>query len=1038
MNGEATLGLYDPRQRTSVVPPRALRLPAQGSSSATLIRSLNNLIEQHSETPIRFQNWRGETIEKRLTEQIGHAGNFPRVDYHRERAANVANFPLAEVWLEWWAGQSADLREPNDFGLYRLTALLFATDHFSHRSQVPSWIREIIRLTVGETDGTMQQSTHRRVAIRVVEWLCYLVDPHPILDTLLDLAEQANQLAQIPPLDERGESLFSVNKHWQFWLRLLARHRQQQPNRWQDRHHIRYWQLLHWLDQPEPHYHRCWPDFETLIQALVRGAANEHDLYDQLIGRCTCQICQTDENAHRFLRDLDNASQRHPNTKKFPLSDHLYVQTAVENIRRRVVELERQRDEIATAASSILHRLSDTGGIETMLPIVAALGNKTLVHGWTAERESRAATFAHLIRASSPRPNDTIPAFITAVQEYDIQPKQLLRIALFAPQWARHIEAVIGWPKLAEAVWWLHAHLASGGWQGEEISDVQVAEIRKRTVLTDKERLAGAVDVAWFWRVYHVLGAERWAQINKLAKYTATSGGHKRAQLFADALLGKLDEIALLDRVIKKRYQDGVRAIGLLPLPDAERDEVLLRRYLALQNFLKSDRKIGSQRRANEKQAVEIGLANLARTAGYLDPQRLQWAMEQHAVADLAQGAVAVTIEETTVTLSIDFLGEPQLAVNKNGRTLKNIPAKLKKQPAVMQLIERRKTLRQQVRRMRQTLEAMMVRGEMVRGAELQPLFGHPLLQPLLEDLLFVSDDGVGYVEGTQLVDYAGEWVAFSAETSLRIAHPHDLYLRGDWHLWQRDCFRRERIQPFKQIFRELYVVTPAELTAGTHSARYAGQLVYAGQASALLGSKGWVVTFNEPARRSFPEKDLTVWLNTSSGYYFDSSGTLTLDTLHFTRQSDHASVPLADVPARIFSTVMRDLDLVVSVAHAGGVDPEATVSTVELRGQMVMESAELLKLTNVHVDGNRVWIDGSRNRYTVHLGSGVIHQQPGGYLCIVPVSRQRRGRIFLPFVDDDPKSAEIIAKVMMLARDEKIKDPTILQQIQTRVREIP
>lgn len=57
-------------------------------------------------------------------------------------------------------------------------------------------------------------------------------------------------------------------------------------------------------------------------------------------------------------------------------------------------------------------------------------------------------------------------------------------------------------------------------------------------------------------------------------------------------------------------------------------------------------------------------------------------------------------------------------------------------------------------------------------------------------------------------------------------------------------------------------------------------------------------------------------------------------------------------------------------------------------------------------------------------------HRIPGNALCIVPVSAQHRGRIFLPFADDDPRTAEIIAKVVLLARDNKIKDPTILKQL--------
>ncbi len=42
----------------------------------------------------------------------------------------------------------------------------------------------------------------------------------------------------------------------------------------------------------------------------------------------------------------------------------------------------------------------------------------------------------------------------------------------------------------------------------------------------------------------------------------------------------------------------------------------------------------------------------------------------------------------------------------------------------------------------------------------------------------------------------------------------------------------------------------------------------------------------------------------------------------------------------------MRDIDLVVSVAHAGGVDPETSHSTVEMRIAIAKELLLLLKLT--------------------------------------------------------------------------------------------
>ena len=50
--------------------------------------------------------------------------------------------------------------------------------------------------------------------------------------------------------------------------------------------------------------------------------------------------------------------------------------------------------------------------------------------------------------------------------------------------------------------------------------------------------------------------------------------------------------------------------------------------------------------------------------------------------------------------------------------------------------------------------------------------------------------------------------------------------------------------------------------------------------------------------------------------------------------------------------------------------------------------------------------------------------------LIVLPVHFQHRGQIFLPFVDEDPKTAEIISKIILFSEDYKLKDPTILAQI--------
>ena len=157
------------------------------------------------------------------------------------------------------------------------------------------------------------------------------------------------------------------------------------------------------------------------------------------------------------------------------------------------------------------------------------------------------------------------------------------------------------------------------------------------------------------------------------------------------------------------------------------------------------------------------------------------------------------------------------------------------------------------------------------------------------------------------------------------------------------------------------------------------------------------------------------------------------IDGIYFAQRDSWTRLPLVDVPPRLFSEVMRDLDLVVSVAHVGGVDPESSASSVEMRAALIRETCLLLKIGNVHINGTHAIINGQLGDYSVQLGSAVVHRLPGGSVCILLVASQHRGRLFLPFVDDDPRTAEVISKVILLAKDSDIKDPMVFEQILTR-----
>jgi hypothetical protein len=402
--------------------------------------------------------------------------------------------------------------------------------------------------------------------------------------------------------------------------------------------------------------------------------------------------------------------------------------------------------------------------------------------------------------------------------------------------------------------------------------------------------------------------------------------------------------------------------------------------------------------------------------------------MEGRTAPELARGPVSATAGEVQVTLSVDTVGEAQIRVEKKGRRLKSVPGRIKKEAEIARLLELRNELLQQGARARRSLEQAMCRGAHFSRDQLRQLMAHPVLCPMLEQVVLVAQgDGtpdavMGYLvqRGQALEDVDGHTTTLSDTAALRIAHPYDLWQSGEWHRWQQECFRRERIQPFKQVFRELYPLTATERAEGTFSRRYEGHQVNPKQALALLDNRGWIVHPQEGVRRAFHDEGLSAWLSVTGSTYTPAEvEDMALERVSFTHRGAWQPLPLVEIPPRLFSEVMRDLDLVVSVAHTGGVDPEATASTIEMRASVLRETLALLAIENVRLSGQHALVTGRLNNYSVHLGSGVAHQQPGGALCIVPVHGQHRGRLFLPFADDDPKTAEVLAKVLLLAQDD-------------------
>nr|MCR5611345.1 DUF4132 domain-containing protein [Clostridiales bacterium] len=199
----------------------------------------------------------------------------------------------------------------------------------------------------------------------------------------------------------------------------------------------------------------------------------------------------------------------------------------------------------------------------------------------------------------------------------------------------------------------------------------------------------------------------------------------------------------------------------------------------------------------------------------------------------------------------------------------------------------------------------------------------------------------------------------------------------------------------------------------------------------ALLKGRGWTVDYEEGLQRVFYRENLVVRLFALADWFSPADVEApTLETIQFFNRRSGESVPLENVPPVLFSEVMRDIDLVVSIAYVGGVDPETSMSTIEIRVALAEELTRLLKLSNVRFIGSHARIEGRLANWSVHMGSGIVHAEGRGMIPILPVHSQARGRVFLPFADDDPKTAEIMSKIILLSEDTKIKDPEILSKV--------
>ena len=688
-----------------------------------------------------------------------------------------------------------------------------------------------------------------------------------------------------------------------------------------------------------------------------------------------------------------------------------------------LLEHEIKRGDIPTDYSQAITGLRYVQGVNWLGRLLAALDGEPLqraVHYYSTGT-GRTEVLCYLLSVCIPGPEDSAATLETAVKRHCISERRLIETAMYNSAWVSLIGEHLHWSGFTAAVYFFIAHM------NESFDEERMSVISRFTPLSAEELNGGAFDIDWFRSVWEDAGEVQFAELYDAARYITDNARHMRARKYADAALGRLDVEETEETIQAKRDKDLLMAYALIPLKD---DRDLLRRFQFIQRFLKESRQFGATRSTNERKAAEMALVNLAVNSGDRDATRLTLRMEGF----LAQTSLPLfapqPVEDVTVHLACDSAGGVTLLCEKDGKPLKSVPVRLKKHPEILQITGVKKELTEQYRRCRRFLEEAMTNRTPLTSEEVRSLRANPVAQPLVDGLVFTTEDRFGQPGDDGLTDPEGRCIPWSDCTSLLVAHPIKLYRAGVWPAWQRHIFDKQMIQPFRQVFRELYVKTQDE-EDGYDSLRYAGHQLQPKKTMAVLRSRRWSAGMEEGLQKVFYKDNLVAVLLARADWFTPAEMEApTLESVRFCHRLTGMPVKIHDVPDEIFSEIMRDVDLAVSVAFVGGVDPEASHSTIEMRSALLSFTLPLFGITNVRIEKHHAIIQGKLGSYTVHLGSGITHLVGGPMLRITAVHSQHRGRLFLPFADDDPQTAEILTKVLFLAEDHRIRDPGILNQI--------
>ena len=250
--------------------------------------------------------------------------------------------------------------------------------------------------------------------------------------------------------------------------------------------------------------------------------------------------------------------------------------------------------------------------------------------------------------------------------------------------------------------------------------------------------------------------------------------------------------------------------------------------------------------------------------------------VEELSVPDFSIGAggrLAKIIGDYRVEITIDDLEIVSLIfISQDAKITKSVPATVKEQDK-----DELASLQKTAKAIRSTLSAQRFRIEksyfnpraLPFSQWKERYIDHPLIRLICLKLIWFFDVGehrqAGMWKDGQIVDVNNHplsWVG--ADTQVHLWHP--LGFDVDTVLAWRNYLEQNQItQPFKQAYREVYILTDAEINTLSYSNRFAAHILKQHQFAAICKERGWVYhlqgdfdSYNRPTL-SIPKANLRV-----------------------------------------------------------------------------------------------------------------------------------------------------------------------------------